>query len=54
MAGTWKPEAKPLGLAMGPQSAGIEICTGATPQMLAKVKEIEQDLLSGKIKVAIG
>ena len=54
MAGTWKPEAKPFGLGMGPQSAGIEICTGATPQMLAKVKEIQQDLLSGKIKVAIG
>jgi basic membrane protein A len=54
MAGTWKPEAKPFGLVMGPQSAGIEVCSGATPQMLAKVKEIQQDLLSGKIKVAIG
>jgi basic membrane protein A and related proteins len=54
MAGTWKPEAKPFGLGMGPQSAGIDICTGATPQMLAKVKEIQADLLSGKIKVAIG
>ena len=54
VAGTWKPESKQFGLAMGPRSAGMEICSGATPQMLAKVKEIEQDLLSGKIKVKIG
>lgn len=54
MAGTWKPEAKPFGLAMGPKSAGIEICSGATPQLLAKVDQIKQDLLSGKIKVAVG
>ena len=54
MAGTWKPEYKQFGLAMGPRAAGIEICSGATPQMLAKIKEIEQDLLSGKIKVLIG
>lgn len=52
--GTWKAEAKPFGLAMGPKSAGIDICTGATPQMLAKVAEIERDLLSGKIKIAVG
>ena len=51
VAGTWHPEYKQFGLAMGPQSAGIDICTGATPEMLAKVKEIENDLLSGKIKV---
>ncbi len=54
VAGTWKPEYKQFGLAMGPRSAGIEVCSGATPQLLAKIKEIEQDLLSGKIKVAIG
>lgn len=54
MAGTWKPEAKPFGLAMGPKSAGIEICSGATPQLLAKVDQIKQDLLSGKIKVTVG
>jgi basic membrane protein A len=54
MAGAWKPESKPFGLAMGPRSAGIEICAGATPQLVAKVQEIEKDLLSGKIKVAIG
>lgn len=51
VAGTWHPEYKQFGLAMGPQSAGIDICMGATPEMLAKVKEIENDLLSGKIKV---
>ena len=54
MAGTWKPEYKQFGLAMGPRAAGIEVCTGATPKMLAMIKQIEQDLLSGKIKVAIG
>lgn len=54
VAGTWKPEAKPFGLGMGPRSAGIEVCTGSTPEMMAKVKQIQQDLLSGKIKVLIG
>lgn len=53
VAGTWHPEYKQFGLAMGPRSAGIEVCTGATPEMLAKVKEIENDLLSGKIKVLV-
>jgi len=51
VAGTWHPEYKQFGLAMGPRAAGISICTGATPEMLAKVSEIEKDLLSGKIKV---
>ncbi|HUZ30551.1 MAG TPA: BMP family protein [Xanthobacteraceae bacterium] len=51
VAGTWHPEYKQFGLAMGPRAAGISICTGATPEMLAKVGEIEKDLLSGKIKV---
>lgn len=54
MAGTWKPEYKPFGLVMGPRSAGIEVCSGATPQMQAKINEIQQDLLSGKIKVLVG
>ncbi|MDQ2780789.1 MAG: BMP family protein [Pseudomonadota bacterium] len=54
MAGTWKPESKAFGLVMGPRSAGIQICKGATPEMLAKVAQIEKDLLSGKIKVLIG
>ena len=51
VAGTWHPEYKQFGLAMGPRAAGIAICTGSTPEMLAKVQEIEKDLLSGKIKV---
>ncbi|MFC5607688.1 BMP family protein [Variovorax soli] len=54
MAGTWKPEYKQFGLAMGPSSAGMEVCGGGTPQMVAKIKEIQGDLLAGKIKVAIG
>ncbi|HSW18585.1 MAG TPA: BMP family protein [Ramlibacter sp.] len=54
MAGTWKPESKAFGLAMGPRSAGIEVCSGATPELLANVQQIQKDLLSGKIKVAIG
>jgi basic membrane protein A len=54
MAGTWKPEYKQFGLAMGPSSAGMEVCGGGTPQMAARIKEIQQDLLAGRIKVAIG
>jgi basic membrane protein A len=54
VAGTWRPEYKQFGLAMGPQSADIEICTGSTPEILAKIKELKADLLSGKIKVKIG
>ena len=51
VAGTWKPEFKPFGLAMGPKSSDIVICTGATPEMKAKLEQIKADLLSGKIKV---
>lgn len=51
VAGTWHPEYKQFGLVMGPRAAGIAVCTGATPEMLAKIREIENDLLSGKIKV---
>lgn len=51
VAGTWKAEFKPFGLAMGPQASDIVICTGATPAMTAKLDEIKKDLLSGKIKV---
>ena len=50
-AGTWKPEFKPFGLAMGPKASGIAICRGETPEMKAKIAQIEKDLLSGKIKV---
>jgi basic membrane protein A len=54
VAGTWHPEYKPFGLAMGPRSSDIIICTGATPEILAKVDELKADLLSGKIKVKVG
>lgn len=54
VAGTWKPEFKPFGLAMGPKASDIAICTGSTPAMLAKLDEIKKDLLSGKIKVLEG
>jgi basic membrane protein A len=54
VAGTWHPEYKPFGLAMGPRAAGIDICMGATPEILAKVEELKADLLSGKIKVKVG
>lgn len=50
-AGTWKPEFIPFGLAKGPKSSDIAICTGGTPEMKAKLDQIKQDLLSGKIKV---
>jgi basic membrane protein A len=50
-AGTWKPEFKPFGLAMGPKSSDIVICTGGTPEMKAKLEQIKKDLQSGKIKV---
>jgi basic membrane protein A len=49
-AGTWKPEFKPFGLAMGPKSSDMVICKG-TPEQKAKIEEIKKDLLSGKIKV---
>ena len=51
VAGTWKAEFKPFGLAMGPKASDIAICTGKTPPMTAKLDEIKKDLLSGKIKV---
>lgn len=54
VAGTWHPEYKQFGLAMGPRASDIDICTGATPEILDKVKELKADLLSGKIKVKVG
>ena len=50
VAGTWKPEFKPFGLAMGPQASDMVVCK-ATPEQKAKLDEIKKDLLSGKIKV---
>ena len=56
MAGTWKPEYKPFGLAMGPSSAGMEVCGGATPQMAAKIKEIDcvEEVSKGAITEVAG
>lgn len=54
VAGTWKPEYKPFGLAMGPRSAAIDVCGATTPAMLAKIDSIERDLVSGKVQVRIG
>jgi basic membrane protein A len=48
--GTWKPEFKPFGLAMGPQASDMIICK-ATAEQKAKLDEIKKDLLSKKIKV---
>ena len=49
--GAWKAEYKPFGLVMGPHSSGIVICHGETAAMKSKIKEIEKDILAGKIKV---
>jgi basic membrane protein A len=52
-AGTWQPGYKAFGLAMGPKASGIAVCNG-TPAMNDALKKIEQDILSGKIKVSEG
>lgn len=51
--GTWKSGYLPFGLKMGPQSSDMIICN-ATAAQKAKIKEIEKDILSGKIKVLKG
>jgi len=51
--GQWQPGYKAFGLAMGPKASGMVICK-ATPAMDAKLKQIEEDILSGKIKVSEG
>ncbi|MFM0237729.1 BMP family protein [Paraburkholderia phytofirmans] len=52
-AGTWQPGYKAFGLAMGPKASGMVVCS-PTPQMSTKIKQIEQDIESGKIKVSEG
>ncbi|SAK82081.1 Purine-binding protein precursor [Caballeronia temeraria] len=49
----WQPGYKAFGLAMGPKASGLVICK-STPAMDAKIKQIEDDILSGKIKVSEG
>jgi len=51
VAGTWHAEFKPFGLAMGPKASDIAICSGSTPEMLARLNEIKKDTLAGTITV---
>jgi len=51
VAGTWKAEFKPFGLAMGPKASDIAICSGSTPAMTSKLDQIKKDILAQKIKV---
>ncbi len=51
VAGTWHAEFKPFGLAMGPKASDIAICSGSTPEMLARLSEIKKSILAGTIKV---
>jgi basic membrane protein A len=53
VAGTWKPEYKPFGLAMGPKASGMAVCKG-TPEMKSKLDAIQKDILDGKIKTLEG
>src|SRR5438046_9235563 len=49
VAGTWHAEFKPFGLAMGPKASDIAICSGSTPEMLARLNEIKKGILAGTI-----
>jgi len=53
VAGTWNPGYKPFGLAMGPRSSDMVVCS-KTPEMAAKLDAIKKDILAGKIKVLEG
>ena len=53
VAGTWHAEFKPFGLAMGPKASDIAICSGSTPEMLARLNEIKKGILAGTIKVLV-
>jgi basic membrane protein A len=50
VAGSWKAEFKPFGLAMGGAASDLKVCGGLSPEQLAKLEEIKKDILSGKIK----
>ncbi|MFM0665075.1 BMP family protein [Paraburkholderia sediminicola] len=52
-AGTWQPGYKAFGLAMGPKASGMVVCK-PTADMSTKIRQIEQDIESGKIKVSEG
>ncbi|MGP4049254.1 BMP family protein [Streptomyces sp. 2A115] len=51
VAGTWKAEAKPFGLASGTEASGIVLC-GADKTVTAKIEQIRADLAAGKIKTS--
>ncbi len=53
VAGAWKAGYKPFGLAMGAQASDMKVC-GATPAVEARLKQIKQDILDGKIKMLEG
>ena len=53
VAGIWKAEQKPFGLAMGPKSSGMAVCKPTT-EMKNKLEEIQKDIQSGKIKTLEG
>ena len=50
VAGTWKPEEKPFGLAMGRNASDLVICGEVPRSIRAKILQIEHDILTGKIK----
>jgi basic membrane protein A len=50
VAGTWKPEFKPFGLAMGPMASDMKVCGGLTPEQKKKLEAIQKDVLDGKLK----
>jgi basic membrane protein A and related proteins len=52
-AGTWKAEFKPFGLAMGKMASDMIVC-GGTPDMVANLTKLKQEILAGKIKVLEG
>jgi basic membrane protein A len=50
VAGGWKPEFKPFGLAMGPSASDMKVCGGLSPEQMSKLEQIKKDILAGKIK----
>ena len=48
--GTWKPEFKPFGLAMGSEASDMKVCGGLPSEQLERIETIKKDILSGKIK----
>ena len=53
VAGTWAAGYKPFGLKMGPLASGMVIC-GGTMEQKAKLKQIMDDIMAGKISVLEG